>query len=85
VAQLWQMQARARASRGILVSSSGANRTVLHQHDGCTVPVSRSISIAQRFAWPHKGQQAGSMVLWALGAFMAGVGNKRQFSRRGLV
>jgi hypothetical protein len=32
----------------------------MHQQGGCAWPVSRAISIAQRFVSPHKGQRDAS-------------------------
>ena len=60
VAQLAQMHARPRAAAGTRSSTPRSRLACRHQQGGCACPLSRSISIAHRLAWPHSGQRAGS-------------------------
>jgi len=55
------MQARFRAATGTASSSSAPIFTCVHQQGGCSTPVSRWRSMAQRFSAPHSGQRLGKM------------------------
>lgn len=54
-------------------NNSGLKVASTHQHGGCTSPVARSISIAQRLSPPHKGQRAGSGVTESTGGNIGAV------------
>jgi hypothetical protein len=59
-AQFWQMQARSRAWVGTRASSSAPKLAWVHQQGPCGTPVSRSSSMAHRFACPHSGHSVAA-------------------------